>query len=58
VTPGSGANIQPSAVASGVEKHNGLEYVVLRNINGVLAVYRVHNDGQLRRMKRWPAEIA
>ena len=33
-------------------------YVVLRNINGPLAVYRIRNDGILRRMRRWPKQIA
>jgi hypothetical protein len=32
-------------------------YVVLENVNGVLAVYRVRNDGMLRRMRRWPKAI-
>lgn len=36
----------------------GLRYVVLSNVNGVLAVYRVRtHDGILRRMKRWPAAV-
>ena len=30
--------------ASGIEKHGGKEYVVLRNVNGVLAVYEIRND--------------
>jgi hypothetical protein len=35
----------------------GLSYVVLRNARGLLAVYRVRNDGMLKGLKRWPAEI-
>jgi hypothetical protein len=31
--------------------------VVLRNVCSILAVYRVRNNGMLRAMKRWPAEI-
>jgi hypothetical protein len=42
---------------SGVEEHNGKAYVVLRNINGVLAVYRVRNDGMLKGLRRWPKEL-
>jgi len=50
--------IQPSESDSGQEQHGGKSYVVLRNINRVLAVYRVRNDGMLKRLKRWPADIA
>ena len=52
----SGEREQPSNSSSLVE-HMGLRYVVLENENGVLAVYRIRNDGILRRMKRWPKEI-
>jgi hypothetical protein len=52
----SGANQQP-ANTSGVINHNGKLYVHLHNINGPLAVYRVRNDGVLRRLKRWPAAL-
>lgn len=47
-----GQSDQPSPGASGVEKRKGLKYVVLRNVNGVLAVYRIRNDGMLKRLKR------
>ena len=44
--------------ASGVEVHGGKSYVVLRNRNGILAVYRVRNDGKLKRIhERWPARL-
>jgi hypothetical protein len=33
------------------------DYAVLRNCNGTLAVYRVRNNGYLKRLKRWPAEL-
>ena len=42
---------------SGVVKQKGLTYVVLRNGNSVLAVYRVKNDGILRRMRRPPPTV-
>lgn len=48
---------QPSHSDSGEIEHDGKLYVVLRNCNGVLAVYRVRPDGILKSLKRWPAEI-
>jgi hypothetical protein len=30
---------------------------VLRNVNGVLAVYRIRNDGMLKRVRRWPQAV-
>jgi len=48
---------QPSANDSDVETVDGLDYCVLRNASGVLAVYRVRNDGMLKILKRWPAAI-
>ncbi|MEU9857249.1 hypothetical protein [Streptomyces sp. NPDC047974] len=44
----------PSSVDSGPVTDEGKKYVVLRNVNGTLAVYRHQNSGQLRRLKRWP----
>jgi hypothetical protein len=32
-------------------------YVVLRNVNGILAVYRVRTDGVLKKLVRWPAQL-
>ncbi len=45
------------ANTSGVQTLEGLDYVVLENINGPLAVYRVRNDGKLKQLKRWPAGL-
>ena len=42
------------ANTSGEVVHDGLKYVVLHNANGVLAVYRVTNRGQLKHLTRWP----
>lgn len=53
----TGGTDQPSN-DGGVTEHDGLLYVVLSNAHRTLAVYRVHNDGALRRMKRWPREVA
>jgi hypothetical protein len=33
------------------------KYVVLHNVNGVLAVYRIKTDDILKRLKRYPKEI-
>jgi hypothetical protein len=52
----SGGEAEPGA-ESGVVAHGGLTYVVLRNVSGILAVYRVKNDGLLRRLRRWPASL-
>jgi hypothetical protein len=48
---------QPAADDSGIETIDGFDYCVLRNARGVLAVYRVRNDGMLKGLKRWPAAI-
>ena len=45
---------QPSSGLSGLQEYQGKYYVVLRNIRGTLAVYRVKNDGYLKGLKRWP----
>ena len=47
---------QPSS-GSGVEEHKGKQYVVLHNVNGVLAVYRIRNNGYLKQLKKWPAAL-
>lgn len=48
---------QPDEALSGVEQHGGKVYVVLRNVRGVIAVYRVRNDQMLKRLKRLPLDI-
>ncbi len=48
---------QPNQHESGVEQHNEKTYVVLRTGGKALAVYRLRNDGILRRMKRPPKSI-
>src|SRR6185437_15157903 len=47
---------QPSG-ESGVREHDGKSYVVLFNVNGTLAVYRIRNDGMLKRLRRWPEAL-
>lgn len=53
----TGGTQQP-AKSSGVVERDGKRYVVLNSARGVLAVYRVRNDGMLRRMRRWPSDLA
>jgi len=52
----SGQSIQPAST-SGVRVCKGKKYVILENANGILAVYRIKNDGFLKRLKRWPKDI-
>lgn len=52
----AGGTDQPGS-ASGVEVADGKDFVVLRNAGGVLAVFRVQNDGLLKRLKRWPSGL-
>lgn len=54
--PGAVLSQQPTGQPI-VRELAGKQYVVLRNAGGVLAVYRVRNDGMLKRLKRWPAEL-
>lgn len=42
---------------SDVREQDGKRYVVLSAAGRVLAVYRVRNDGMLKGLKRWPAEL-
>lgn len=49
---------QPAANLSGPATAGGLDYIVLRNVSGVLAVYRVLTlIRTLKRLKRWPAAL-
>jgi hypothetical protein len=52
-----GGTHQPTGSASGWEEHDGLHYIVLREGGHLMAVYRIRNDGTLRRMRRWPKAI-
>jgi hypothetical protein len=47
---------QPSNT-SHVAAHNGKLYVVLHNSGGILAIYRVRNNGTLKGLRRWPAAL-
>ncbi|NPV89241.1 MAG: hypothetical protein HPY50_00515 [Firmicutes bacterium] len=52
-----GPNMQQPSNSSEEVEYNGKYYVVLRNVNGILAVYRITNTGQLKRLKRWPKAL-
>ena len=54
---GAHARLNQPASTSGVREHDGKLYVVLENVNGVLAVYRVRRTGFLRLMKRPPKAL-
>lgn len=49
--------LEPPQPGSATTAHAGKQYVVLRNAGGVLAIYRVRNDGMLKRLKRWPPAL-
>ena len=49
--------IEHPANTSGVVEHEGKHYVVLENVNGILGVYRVRNDGALKGLRRWPSDL-
>jgi hypothetical protein len=48
---------QPAKAASGEEEVDGVQYVVLRNVNGILAVYRICKGDKLKRLETWPQEL-
>jgi hypothetical protein len=48
---------QPAESLCTVETHEDKDYVVLRNSNGLLAVYRIQQSGRLKGLRRWPKEI-
>lgn len=49
---------QPAVDLSGPATHDGLDYLVLRNLGGILAVYRVLPISKtLKRLKRWAKEV-
>ena len=52
-----GGTDQPATERNQVEKHDGKTWVVLRNVRGLLAVYRLTNAGTLSRQTSWPESI-
>lgn len=53
---GGGAE-PPDPAESGLVDHDGHRYVVLRAAGRVLVVYRVTNQGPLRRLRRPPKAL-
>jgi len=49
---------QSSYEANSLVEHEGKQYVVLANSYRTLAVYRVRNDGMLKRLRRPPHDLA
>jgi hypothetical protein len=52
----AGGTDQPSKY-SGLRSHEGCDYVVLENVNGILAVYAVTQGGRLRALEEWPEAL-
>jgi hypothetical protein len=52
----SGGTDMPAA-SSSLWVIDGKHYVTLENVNGLLACYRLTNEGQLKRLKRLPKEL-
>lgn len=55
---GMGQTSQPGAVET--VEHEGLQYIRLTNVNGILAVYRVrivNGEPVLKGLKRWPSAL-
>jgi hypothetical protein len=54
----SGGGAPPDQGRSGLQNLDGKQYMVLRDVQGgPLAVYRVRNDGVLKRLRRLPAGL-
>ena len=58
-THSAGAHANALLAMSGADTDTkGRRYVVLRDGSiEICAVYLVRNDGRLKRLKRWPAEV-
>src|ERR1700730_9803352 len=52
----SGGTDQPTE-PDHLQDEEGHAYVVLHNVGGILAVYRVKNDGALRALRRYPKSL-
>ena len=50
---------QPSASSSHAEEHDGRVFIVLESIKGILAVYRLKDDGHIEYVQEeyWPARL-
>lgn len=52
-----GSRCQQRSPPRSISSYAGRSYVVLDNANGILAVYRIRDDGVLKRLRRWPPEL-
>ena len=43
--------------SSGPQEHDGRQHIVIKDGQEILAVYRLRNDGQLKRLRRWPRAL-
>ena len=43
--------------SSSVQEYKDRYYVELHNVDGTLVVYRIHKNGVLKALKRWPSEV-
>jgi hypothetical protein len=50
-------SVQPSCIGRLQHPLHDKPYIALRNSRATLAVYRVRNDGILKRLRRWPAAL-
>jgi hypothetical protein len=53
-----GVVLDQPGTGSAITHWQGKRYVVLANSIRTLAVYRVRTSGQLKRLRRWPAQVA
>jgi hypothetical protein len=51
------SSCEPDQYASSVEQLEGRLYVILRNYNGLLAVYEVIGEGDLRKVTKVPKSL-
>ena len=54
---GYGSPMIPNRHLTGLRELDGKRYVVVATGGYTLAVYRVTNQGQLRRLRRWPKTL-
>lgn len=52
----SGGSQQPSG-SGDIATIDGVDYVVLRNANGILKVYQLTDDGRLKGLRETPAGL-
>jgi hypothetical protein len=53
-----GADVDHAAPQATTKVADGHHYVILSADHEIIAVYRVRNDDQLKRLRRWPAALS